>query len=128
MLPPAQIDMLSNLVLQSNAAINRYLVERQGLHTEITTLNKHKVGQRQRNAAVPLIPQSGACIAADSGHLWCQNGHRVSVLVLSIMAVPDFETRAAVSAESTSCVSGPLAWMKHIKPVCTQKGCWDGER
>ncbi|MEW5299794.1 MAG: hypothetical protein WDW36_002772 [Sanguina aurantia] len=42
MLPPAQIDMLSNLVLQSNAAINRYLVERQGLHTEITTLNKHK--------------------------------------------------------------------------------------
>ncbi|GLI61518.1 hypothetical protein VaNZ11_003898, partial [Volvox africanus] len=42
MLPPSHIDMLSNLVLQSNAAINRYLLERQQLHKELALLRRHK--------------------------------------------------------------------------------------
>ncbi len=33
----------SNLVLQSNAAINRYLLERQQLHKDLALLRKHKV-------------------------------------------------------------------------------------
>jgi hypothetical protein len=51
MLPPSHIDMLSNLVLQSNAAINRYLLERQQLHKDLAMLKKHKV-----RVAIRLTP------------------------------------------------------------------------